>query len=49
MSGEIADYADMSLAKGLEENIRLFKGIFKKDAVLRLRREIGRASCRERV
>ena len=45
MSGEIADYADMSLAKGLEENIRLFKGIFKKDAVLRLRRVSVRGAC----
>lgn len=45
MSGEIADYADMSLAKGLEENIRLFKGIFKKDAVLRLRRVSVRGVC----
>ena len=45
MSGQIADYAESRLSSSLEENIRLFKGIFKKDAVLRLRKIAVRSSC----
>lgn len=45
MSGQIADYAEIRLSSSLEENIRLFKGIFEKDAVLRLRKIAVRSSC----
>ena len=45
MSGQIADYAEIKLSSSLEENIRLFKGIFEKDAVLRLRKIAVRSSC----
>lgn len=45
MSGQIADYAESRLSSSLEENIRLFKGIFEKDAVLRLRKIAVRSSC----
>ena len=45
MAGQIADYKAMTLSKNLEENIRLFKEIFKKDAVLRLRRVSVRGAC----
>ena len=45
MSGQIADYAEIRLSSSLKENIRLFKGIFKKDAVLRLRKIAVRSSC----
>ena len=45
MAGQIADYKDIILSKSLEENIRLFKDIFKKDAVLRLRRVSVRNAC----
>lgn len=45
MSGQIADYAEVRLSSSLEENIRLFKGIFEKDAVLRLRKIAVRSSC----
>lgn len=45
MSGQIADYAEIRLSSSLEENIRLFRGIFKKDAVLRLRKIAVRSSC----
>lgn len=45
MSGQIADYAESRLTSSLEENIRLFKGIFKKDSVLRLRKIAVRSAC----
>ena len=45
MAGQIADYKDTTLSKNLEDNIRLFKEIFKKDAVLRLRRVSVRNAC----
>ncbi len=45
MSGQIADYAESRLSSSLEENIRIIKSIFKKDAVLRLRKIAVRSSC----
>lgn len=45
MSGQIADYAEIRLSSNLEENIRFFKNIFKKDAVLRLRKIAVRSAC----
>ena len=45
MSGQIADYAEIRLSSNLEENIRFFKNIFKKDAVLRLRKIAVRGAC----
>lgn len=45
MAGQIADYKDTTLSKSLEDNISLFKSIFEKDAVLRLRRVSVRNAC----
>ncbi len=45
MSGQIADYKGIPLSRELEKNIQLFKDIFKKDAVLRLRRVSVRNAC----
>ena len=38
MAGQIADYKDFLLSGSLEEDIALFKEIFKKDAILRVKR-----------
>lgn len=38
MSGQTSDYSGIKLSLSLEENIKLFKDIFKKDSVLRLKR-----------
>ena len=38
MSGKISDYENTYLSGNLEEDIALFKEIFKKDAILRVKR-----------
>ncbi len=38
MSGQTSDYSGVTLSVSLEENIKLFNSIFKKDSVLRLKR-----------
>lgn len=38
MAGQISDYKDIFLTESLDENVILFKNIFKKDAVLRVKK-----------
>ena len=49
MSGQIYDYEEIYLEKNLDDNIALFKGIFKKDAVLRTRNIAVGANKRKAV